>query len=94
MSDNQNGSPVPGICAAFAVGALIGAGIAILFAPRSGKETREMVSRKACDLKDAADDAIRNGKQLVGEAKQKAGELYEKGKDAVKEARDSVTRSA
>ena len=93
MSENNNGSAVPTICAAFAVGALVGAGVAMLMAPRSGKESRDMMCRKTRDLKDAAEDAIEHGKQLVGEARQKAGELYEKGKDAVKEARDSATRS-
>lgn len=94
MSENNNGSDVAVICAAFAVGALVGAGAAILLAPRSGKETRDLMCRKTRDIKDAAEDAIEHGKQLVGEVKHKAGELYEKGKDAVKEARESVARSA
>ena len=94
MSENNNGSVVPGICAAFAVGALVGAGLALLFAPQSGKETRDMVCKKTRGLKDAADDAIDQGKHLVGEARQKAGDLYEKGKEAAKDFRDAATRSA
>jgi gas vesicle protein len=91
MSENNNGSVVPGLCAAFAVGALVGAGLAILYAPRSGKETREILSKKAQDLKDAA---IEQGRHLACEVKHKAGELFDKGKEAAKEVRDASTRSA
>ena len=91
MSENNNGSVVPGLCAAFAVGALVGAGLAILYAPRSGKETREILSKKAQDLKDAA---LEQSKNLACEVKHKASELFDKSKEAVKEVRDAATRSA
>ena len=41
----------------FVVGAAIGAGIALLFAPRSGKETRKI-------LKDKMDDLVKKAKEL------------------------------
>jgi gas vesicle protein len=91
MSDNNNGSSVvPGLIAAFAVGALVGAGLAILYAPRSGRETREILGRKARHLKDAASEAFEQGKNLASEARQKAGELYDKSKEAAREVRDAA----
>ena len=41
----------------FVLGAAIGAGIGLLFAPRSGKETRKI-------LKDKMDDLVKKAKEL------------------------------
>lgn len=40
----------------FVGGALIGVGVGLLFAPQSGKETRQMLKEKAIDLRDRAAD--------------------------------------
>ncbi len=34
------------------IGAAVGAGVALLYAPKSGKETRKLIRRKAEDAKD------------------------------------------
>lgn len=93
MSDNNNGSAILGIAAAFTVGAMVGAGLALLYAPQSGKETRDMVSRKTHDLKDAAGNVIEQGKHLVGDIKQKAREVIAQGKEATHQMSDAATRS-
>jgi gas vesicle protein len=41
----------------FLLGAMIGAGIALLLAPQSGEETRRDIKRKAREVSDAAKDA-------------------------------------
>lgn len=53
MSEN-NGSLVVTAVTALAVGALVGAGLALLFAPRSGQETREALAQKGRDVRDRA----------------------------------------
>lgn len=58
-------------------GAVIGAGLALLFAPASGKETREKIAKKAEEAKDAVAESIKS----IGS---KANEAIEKGKEAVK----------
>jgi gas vesicle protein len=90
MSDHSNGnrSMVPGLCAAFVGGALLGAGLALLYAPRTGKETRQMLAKKAQDLKDAAADAIGRGRHLAGAMRQRMGEAIHRGQEAVGEAGD------
>jgi hypothetical protein len=45
-----------------AVGAIIGAGAAILFAPSSGRETRQLLGTQASKLGQAAADAVREHK--------------------------------
>ena len=68
MSENTC-SNVGGIVAAFAAGALIGAGVALLMAPRSGKETRELLSQRTRDLKDKAKDAVDHARGAITDRK-------------------------
>lgn len=48
-----------------AIGAIAGAGVALLLAPQSGRELRETVGRK---LKNAADDVVTSARTKVNEA--------------------------
>ena len=66
--------------AGLAIGALVGAGVALLFAPQSGEETRRDVSRKARRLaRDARDryddvrDRVRRARRERHEAADEAG---------------------
>lgn len=93
MSENCNGSAVRSVVTAFALGALVGTGLALLYAPQSGRETRDMVCKKTQDLKHAAGDAIEQGKHMVSDVRQKAREVIEKGKEAAHEMGD-IARSA
>lgn len=46
----------PAILAAFLVGGIVGAGLALLFAPKAGKRTRRQIAELADDVKDYAAD--------------------------------------
>ena len=94
MSNGTNGSAAPRIMAAFATGALVGAGVAILFAPQSGKQTRDMVASKTHELKDEACDVIDRGRHFVNEVKHKAHEAFENGKEVAHEMSDDVKHKA
>jgi hypothetical protein len=48
-----------------AIGAIAGAGVALLLAPQSGRELRETVGRK---FKNAADDVVTSARTKVNEA--------------------------
>jgi gas vesicle protein len=63
-----------GMSAAFIIGAALGAGVAILFAPASGEETRKR-------LKELGENAYESGKEKVGEviAKAKSRLRHEEG---------------
>lgn len=56
----------------FFVGGLIGATLALLFAPKSGRELREDIKQKSSDLKKDVD-------ALYTETKSKTTELWEEG---------------
>ena len=50
MTENNN-SCVGGVISAFFTGALLGAGLALLFAPVTGKEARRSIAREYEELK-------------------------------------------
>ena len=53
---------------AFVWGALLGAGIALLFAPGSGRDTRDTITQRARRIKEAAEDTVRNVQESVTDA--------------------------
>ena len=66
------------------VGGAIGAVTALLFAPRSGEETRAEIRSKAMEYRDRTVDAVND---TVSQAKSKAQELTERTKDKADELR-------
>jgi len=83
-----------GLFVAFLSGALVGAGAALLFAPRSGKETRQLLADYGCELKDKlpeelrrrADATIEHGQHLV----ERGQEMIRRGHDIVNEGKDFI----
>jgi len=65
----------------FFTGAAIGATVAILYAPKSGKDTRKYISRRAQQGKQAVADT---GKDIAGASK----EMFDRGRKLVDEAAD------
>ena len=65
------------------LGAAIGAGIALLFAPRSGVETRKMIANKA---REGADIISNRTKAVAG----KTSEFVERGKEVLQQQRDQL----
>jgi len=61
----------PGI-GTFLAGIAIGAGIALLFAPRSGEETRRDIERRARKIGDQAKDLVSDVTESVSEKVQEA----------------------
>jgi len=83
------------IVVAFLLGGAVGAGIALLTAPQSGRETREKIREAAEDAKDkirsASEDAKHKIRALSDDAKEKLHETYEHGKGVIDEKRNIVT---
>jgi len=60
-----NGDVVPSV-ALFGAGLLVGAGLALLFAPSSGRELREELGERAAELRDRATGAVESTSSQFG----------------------------
>jgi gas vesicle protein len=83
---------------AFLLGLGVGVGIGILFAPKSGEETREYIRSKAneggdllkqrgADLKQTAAEWVDKSKETLNRQKDSLADAVEAGKQAWREAR-------
>ena len=79
---------------AFLLGAAVGAGLALLFAPRSGKETQERLKVRARELGDVARERVRAAQDDLDERLSRAGEQVRGQVESVREAVDSGRRAA
>lgn len=58
------------------LGAVIGGALALIYAPQSGKETREWLKKIKDDNQDIIDDAIASSENAVAAAKKKIEESF------------------
>ena len=84
MSENTNGGGDKFLF--FLAGAGIGAVLALLFAPKSGRETRDIIARTANDSRDFVTNKVTEGRQLVEEKGRKLGDDFNSFLDKSKEA--------
>ena len=75
-------------------GAILGAGVALLLAPQSGKETRRDIARytrkAGRKIEGAAGEVADTVAEMAEAVEEKAEELLDKGKGLAKESRDAV----
>ena len=92
MSEDNGASKVGFFLAGLGIGAIL----ALLFAPKSGKETRDYLSQKAEDgrdfvktkseeLRNKAEEAVEKGRDLVTRQKELLSAALEAGKQAYQE---------
>ncbi len=81
----------------FLLGLGVGVGLGMLFAPKSGKETREIIRNKAGEgtdylkqrgeeIKQSAAEWVDKGKEALGRQKNNIADAMEAGKQAYREA--------
>jgi gas vesicle protein len=93
MSDRDNGPGFMWFLAGLGFGALLG----VLYAPRSGRETREAIRNSASEgrdyikhrgreARDTMNDWVERGKEVVGRQKEVVGNAVEEARRAFREA--------
>jgi len=75
----------------FVLGALVGAGLALLFAPKTGAETQEELKEQARKLRVIAEERVRDAQlqleERFGEAREGVASRYDEVRDAVSAGR-------
>jgi len=86
MASEDNGLG-KGLIVGFLTGAAVGSIIALLFAPKSGKELRQDIKIKSQDFMEDAEQYLANAKdkasQLINEGKKKSEKLVAEAKEKV-----------
>lgn len=79
----------------FIAGAGIGAVLGLLFAPKSGRETREIIARTANDGRDFLTSKVNEGRQYIDDSKRKVTDDFtsflDRSKEAVQRQKEQLT---
>ncbi len=86
MAQDDNGVSASTVLVSFLAGAALGAGLAMLYTPKDGRQIRNQIA-------DLADDAVDKIKEYAKEAQEKIKETIDEGKDVVAEKK-SILSSA
>ncbi len=84
MADEEKGIGAGTVFLSFLAGAAVGAGIALLYAPKTGREMRE-------NIKDLTDDAVNKIKEYTREAQEKVKSTIEGGKEVFAEKKSIIS---
>jgi gas vesicle protein len=76
MSDERN-SGAAGVVVAFTLGALVGAVVALLFAPAKGEDTREMLAEKARESAQKTREFLKQQRETLSSAVERGREAYQ-----------------
>lgn len=79
----NHGNSAGSVVVAFALGALAGAAVALLYAPATGEETRRKLAEKAREGRDKVEELTRQGRE-------KAEDLARRGREAFEQARKEM----
>jgi gas vesicle protein len=93
VDDRTGGS---GVVFSFLIGALSGAALAVLFAPRSGRETREMLGERLRDTAERgrrlSEEAMERGRSVSEQAVEKGRELAQGASGYVERQKEALDR--
>ena len=76
MADDR-GNAAGGVLVAFSLGALVGAVVALLFAPAKGEETRDMIGEKARESAQKTREFLKHQRETLASAVERGREAYQ-----------------
>ena len=76
----DDGAGAGSVLLAFLLGAVSGAAVALLYAPATGRETREYLGERA-----------REGRERAAEAAQKGREVIDRSREAINQGRETLS---
>ena len=73
-------------------GTVLGAGLGMLFAPKSGSDLRNQISEQAGNLANTANEGYKRASETAGDWADRGREMYDKAKDAVNRGAEEAQR--
>jgi len=83
----DEGAGAGSILLAFLLGAVSGAAVALLYAPATGRETREYLGERAREGRDRATEAAQKGREAINQGRETLNSAIERGREAYQQAR-------
>jgi gas vesicle protein len=83
----DDGAGAGSILLAFILGAVSGAAVALLYAPATGRETREFLGDRAREGRERAQQAAEKGREFFNQGRETIANAIERGRDAYEQAR-------
>ena len=90
----DDGAGAGSVMLAFLIGAVTGAAVALLYAPASGRETREYLGEKADEARAKAAEAAAKGRDAISQGRDTLTTAIERGREAYQQARRENTGNA
>jgi gas vesicle protein len=87
MAGDERSGGAGNVLLAFLLGALSGAAVALLYAPKSGREAREYLGDKAREGRARAVDAAAKGRDVLHQGRETISTAIERGREAYQQAR-------
>ncbi len=80
------------------IGGLVGAGASLLMAPQSGEETRELLRDRGIELRDRADEEVRElrkrAEDTLSDMREQVEELQVQAKQTIDDARAKLEKAS
>lgn len=93
MANDSDGSAGI-VVAAFLLGAVAGAVTALLAAPASGEETRDVLGKKAREGREKAEEAAQQGREFLRRQRDHLSEAVDRGVEVYKKSGDAPAEPA
>ena len=83
----DDGAGAGSVMLAFLLGAVSGAAVALLYAPATGRETREYLGERAREGRERATAMAEKGRQIINEGRDTLTTAIDRGREAYHSAR-------
>jgi len=83
----DDGAGAGNILLAFLLGAVSGAAVALLYAPASGRDTRDYLGEKAREGRARAAEAAAKGREALAQGRETLSSAIDRGREAYQQAR-------
>jgi gas vesicle protein len=90
---SRDRSSAGSVVVAFALGALAGAAVALLYAPATGEETRRRLAEKAREGRDRAQTAAREGREFLDRQRENITATVDRGRQAFEQGRQAFEQA-